>query len=170
MNDQVTQQDRLYRAGYHLNTYFDNILITENPVITIDDVKLTMPVETRFTSLKSIREYLADVCALDTLAHFPRAAVKVKVGYHDDSTRAVYTYKNRLISMPSPPNEWAMRELVVLHELTHHFTIGEGHGPYFAGSFLDVLGRVMGPEVEIAQRLLYDRYEVRYLEKYRAAS
>lgn len=141
---------------------YNVIAQTGNPAITLDGIALTMPPETRFTSIKSIQTYVSTVRSLESLAHYPRASVHVRIGTHEDTSMAFYNGSERLISLPKKPSTWAMRELVVLHELTHHFTIGERHGPRFAASMLEVLREVMGPEVELALRIFYDRFDVDY--------
>ena len=55
-----------------------------------------------------------------------------------------------------------MRELVVLHELSHHLDSSDGpdHGPGFLDTYLTLLALVMAPEAGLALRLLLAHHGV----------
>lgn len=65
------------------------------------------------------------------------------------------------ISVPTAKRggSWALRELVVLHEIAHHH--GICHGPEFTGSFLILLAKAVSPE---AARLLHAEYVARNVQ------
>ena len=69
-------------------------------------------------------------------------------------------YDNRdgvaTIAVPQRHDRWALRELVVLHEIAHHLCDAQPpHGPQFVGAFCELAGMVMGPEVEHVLRVVY---------------
>ena len=50
--------------------------------------------------------------------------------------------------MPERRTTWALRELVVLHEVAHHLCDSDPpHGPEFVATFCELAAAVMGPEV-----------------------
>ncbi|MFZ2241198.1 MAG: TIGR04338 family metallohydrolase, partial [Gordonia amarae] len=52
---------------------------------------------------------------------------------------------------------WALRELVVLHELAHHLddSGGPAHGPGFVHTLITLVGLVLGPEAEFVYRVVF---------------
>ena len=52
----------------------------------------------------------------------------------------------RGVAVPDGRTRWALRELVVLHEIAHHLCDAEPpHGPEFVATFCDLAGRRDGP-------------------------
>jgi putative metallohydrolase (TIGR04338 family) len=52
--------------------------------------------------------------------------------------------------------DWAMRELVVLHEVAHHLSdAGPAHGPAFVATMCTLAELVMGPELGHVLRVVY---------------
>jgi putative metallohydrolase (TIGR04338 family) len=52
--------------------------------------------------------------------------------------------------------DWAMRELVVLHEMAHHLSeAGPAHGPAFVATMCTLAELVMGPELGHVLRVVY---------------
>ncbi|CKS55431.1 Uncharacterised protein [Mycobacterium tuberculosis] len=57
---------------------------------------------------------------------------------------------------------WAMRELVVLHEVAHHLCqVPPPHGPEFVATVCTLTELVMGPEVGHVFRVVYAQEGVR---------
>ena len=57
---------------------------------------------------------------------------------------------------------WALRELVVLHEVAHHLSDAvPPHGPEFVATFCELAQAVMGPEVAHVLRVVYAKEGVR---------
>ena len=51
---------------------------------------------------------------------------------------------------------WALRELVVLHELAHHLSHADPpHGPDFVAAHIELCTAIMGPEVGLVLRMVY---------------
>ncbi len=66
------------------------------------------------------------------------------------------------VAVPDGRTRWALRELVVLHEIAHHLCDAEPpHGPEFVATFCDLTGVVMGPEVAHVLRVVYAKEGVR---------
>ena len=59
--------------------------------------------------------------------------------------------------------DWALRELVVLHEIAHHLCGPDGpaHGPRFTATFCALAAAVMGPEAGHVLRVVYAKQGVR---------
>jgi putative metallohydrolase (TIGR04338 family) len=64
---------------------------------------------------------------------------------------------------PRTDTGWAMRELVVLHEVAHHLCDGDGpaHGTDFVATFCALAATVMGPEAGHVLRVVYAKEGVR---------
>ena len=66
------------------------------------------------------------------------------------------------MAVPDRHTTWALRELVVLHEIAHHLCAAEpAHGPEFVSTFYDLAEAVMGPEVAHVLRVVYSQEGVR---------
>ena len=66
------------------------------------------------------------------------------------------------IAVPDRGSTWALRELVVLHEIAHHLSDAEPpHGPQFVETFCGLAEAVMGPEVAHVLRVVYAKEGVR---------
>ena len=64
--------------------------------------------------------------------------------------------------MPEGRAAWALRELVVLHEIAHHLVDSDPpHGPEFVATFCELAAAVMGPEAAHVLRVVYAREGVR---------
>lgn len=116
-------------------------------------VPLTLPPEARFASVDSVQAYADRVLG--------RGAVRVRAragaaGAHYENGPA-----GPVVAVPAGRDgAWALRELVILHELAHHVVAGQGtdgaaHGPSFTRAFVDLAAQVMGPEAGLALRIVY---------------
>lgn len=159
------QRQKLYDAENVLRRLYDTAVEIGNPVITVGGVTVTLPPEARFASIESIQTYVDRVRALPALAHHPRAAIPVTVRARASDAKAHYENARAVIAIPDNLGSWAMRELIVLHELAHHFAWGDGHGPRFAAAQLDLYGAVLGPEVALALRIIFDDHQVQCTTK-----
>ena len=103
---------------------------------------ITLPVERKFGSLEHIKIYVDHV-----LKSYPEAgpcAVRQRRG-----NRFAH-YESGTIAINDPEYGkpgWAMREIVVLHEVAHHLARGDGHGSKFRGAFVHLVTEFIGPEV-----------------------
>lgn len=121
--------------------------------------RLTLPPEAKFASIESLRRYVGDVLALPSLrARWPEAGASVLVRERKGDRAAHYERTREGGVLAVPDSTWAMRELVVLHELAHHFDSGGGaHGPGFQGTYAELAGMVMGAEVAHLLRVAFAR-------------
>lgn len=118
---------------------------------------ITLPVERKFGSVESVQNYCNQVLALNwVLETWPRAVISATVRSRAGNTAAHYS--NNTIAVPNDRNgRWAMRELVVLHELAHHLgSVDDApHGPEFVGRYLTLVGEIIGPEATFLLRAMF---------------
>ncbi len=116
-------------------------------------VPLTLPPEARFGSVDSVQAYV------DRVLGPGEVRVRARAG----ATGAHYERgadRRPTVAVPAGRDgAWALRELVVLHELAHHGAPSDAaaaaHGPEFTAAFVDLAARVMGPEAGLALRIVY---------------
>ena len=124
---------------------------------------LTLPVERRFADVASIQRYVDAVLTLTSVREGWPSAGPVRVRERAGAAKATYERDGAVISIPlaGPPPRWAAREMVILHELTHHLTYSRGtevaaHGPEFVADLATVAGLAIGPEVAVMLRAAFD--------------
>ena len=182
------QRARVYAAENFIRTMFDRAAERGNPVVDFFGTSLTLPPEARFSSAETVQRYVDDVLAHPavrerwpvvsplrvrarrghTAAHYECTAdadelspdglgAPDEIGAPDElgEARAAAT-----IAVPERGTAWALRELVVLHEITHHLVQQAGgtaaaHGHEFVGTFCELADAVMGPEVAHVLRVVY---------------
>lgn len=126
--------------------------VDADPTIELHGSRITLPIERRFASVASIQSYVDSVLALLWVREmWPRAAVPVTVRKRAGDAAAHYSPATAQIAVPqSRAGRWAMRELVVLHELAHHLGAdgadGDDHGPGFTERFTTLVAELMGQE------------------------
>lgn len=123
----------------------------EFPEVDIAGSRLTLPVERHFATLESVQSYVDAVLCLGAVrARWPRAKVSVEVRERRGQRQADYQRLTGVLSVPlhSRNQAWALRELVILHELTHHLAESEEepHGPAFTERLIALSGLAVGPE------------------------
>lgn len=161
MSARDTQRSRVYEAERLVRTMFDRAA-AGSPVVQIAGSTLTLPVERRFASLDSVREYLTAVLGLNWVrAEWPRATDPVRVRERAGAARAHYERAGAVIALPTHRGNaaWALRELVLLHELAHHLAPSDdeaAHGPAFVGRLLSLVDGVIGPEAALVLRITLD--------------
>ncbi|MEZ5184733.1 MAG: TIGR04338 family metallohydrolase [Candidatus Nanopelagicales bacterium] len=114
---------------------------------------LTLPVERRFGDVESVRRYLAEVRARDW-GHpdVPQPQVRVRKGHSKAH------WADGTIALPDGIGHkgWAMREVVVLHEYSHHVAwhrhAASDHGTAFQEVYLDLLEHAVSPEAAFVVR------------------
>lgn len=147
----------------------------EFPIAEVAGSRITLPVERKFASVPSVQAYV-DLVQQRRWPEFPRLgmqrlAVETKPD-HTGQDHAVYTGGRILVPVravnPATGTRWAMRELVVLHEVAHHAVAvhhpaGEisAHGPEFAGAFRTLLIGMMGPEMSLLFDVVFREAGVR---------
>ncbi len=134
----------------------------EFPVVEVAGSRIALPPERHFGDVAGVQRYVDAVLAADWVARrWPAAGVPVTVRERRGVTRAHYEFDTRTIAVPVRGVEarWALRELVVLHELAHHLagtgTIDSGHGPGFTALLLELARGVMGEEIAFLLRVAW---------------
>ncbi len=134
--------------------------------VQIAGATLTVPAEAKFGDVEGVARYVDDVLALDSVRErFAEATTPVRVRRRRGGRAAHYEANERVIAVPdSAEGAWALRELVVLHELAHHLdpiVDGQTHGASFVDTLVDLVGLVLGPEVGLVYRVVFTESGVR---------
>ena len=158
MTPRDTQRAKVYAAEEFVRTLFDRAAERGNRVVDFLGTQLTLPPEGRFGSVVAVQRYVDDV-----LAHVgARRPLTVRV--RRGVTAAHYERYDdvAIIAVPDGRATWALRELVVLHEIAHHLSDAEPpHGPEFVATLCELAEAVMGPEVAHVLRVVYAKEGVR---------
>lgn len=166
MNARDTQRSRVYAAEEFVRTLFDRAAQHGSPAIDFFGDQITLPPEARFGSVESVQRYVDEVLALPEVVRQWPGVGPIRVRPRRSTTAAHYENSEgkAVIAVPDRTRaDWAMRELVVLHELAHHLCDGPGpaHGPEFTGTFCALAATVMGPEAGHVLRVVYAREGVK---------
>jgi putative metallohydrolase (TIGR04338 family) len=157
-----TQRAKVYAAEEFVRTLFDRAAEHGNRVVDFFGTQLTLPPEGRFASVPAVQRYVDDV--LDLVRDSRPDAGPLTVRARRGTTAAHYerTEGTATIAVPERLTSWALRELVVLHEIAHHLTDADPpHGPDFVATFCSLAETVMGPEVGHVLRVVYAKEGVR---------
>jgi putative metallohydrolase (TIGR04338 family) len=133
-------------------------------VVDFFGTQLTLPPEGRFGSVQSVQRYVDDVLGMAVVRESWPAGGPLAVRPRRGMTAAHYELADdgACIAVPEKRTTWALRELVVLHEIAHHLCLAEPpHGPEFVATFCELAGVVMGPEVAHVLRVVYAKEGVR---------
>jgi putative metallohydrolase (TIGR04338 family) len=153
-----TQRSRVYAAEQFVRTLFDRAAERGSRSVDFFGAQLTLPPEGRFAAVDSVQRYVDDVLALPSVrARWP-GLKPVAVRGRRGVTAAHYewTPEAAVIAVPDRESNWALRELVVLHELAHHVARADPpHGPEFVAAFCELASAVMGAEVGYLLRVVY---------------
>jgi putative metallohydrolase (TIGR04338 family) len=159
-----TQRSKVYAAEEFVRTLFDRASEHGSRAIEFFGTNLTLPPEARFSSVETVQRYVDDVLALGSVrARWPEAA-SLTVRPRRGLTAAHYERDDEgaVIAVPERQTTWALRELVVLHEIAHHLVDADPpHGPEFVATFCELAQAVMGPEVSHVLRVVYAKEGVR---------
>jgi len=177
------QRAKVYAAEGFVRIMFDRAAERGDPVVEFFGTQLTLPPEARFGSVASVQTYADDVLALAAVRQRWPAAGPVRVRARRGATAAHYEgtaahceraggsepgatgagyAPTGTIAVPDDRTAWALRELVVLHEIAHHLCDADPpHGPEFVATICELAAVVMGPEVAHVLRVVYAREGVR---------
>lgn len=127
-------------------------------VVQIAGTELTLPAEVLFSSADAVADYTGRVLAMPAVrARFPRARTPLTVRARRGYRAAEYRPRIGEIAIPeSREGRWALRELVVLHEIAHHLDdgVGPAHGRGFVLTLTELVGTVLGPEAGFVYRVI----------------
>ena len=158
MTPRDTQRAKVYAAEEFVRTLFDRAAEHGNNVVEFFGTQLTLPPEGRFATVTAVQRYVDEV--LTHVGADRPLTVRARRGV----TAAHYERSDdgATIAVPDHRSTWALRELVVLHEIAHHLSEAEPpHGPEFVAAFCELAEAVMGPEVAHVLRVVYAKEGVR---------
>lgn len=160
-----SQRAKVYAAEEFVRTLFDRAAEHGSPSVEFFGTQLTLPPEGRFGSVAAVQRYVDDVLALPAVRDRWAKVAPLRVRARQAATAAHYENRDGagVIAVPDRDTaDWALRELVVLHEVAHHLCpAGPPHGPQFVATICELTGLVMGPEVGHVLRVVYAKEGVR---------
>jgi len=159
------QRAKVYAAEVFVRTLFDRVAETGRRGVEFFGTELTLPPEARFGSVAAVQRYVDDVMALSTVRNRWPDASGLAVRARRGTTAAHYEKLGAagVIAVPDQRGvDWALRELVVLHEIAHHLCdVRPPHGPEFVATFCELTEMVMGPELGYVLRVVFAKEGVR---------
>lgn len=153
-------RSRAYAAQRLVHAVFDNAERAGSREAVFLGTRLTVPPEAKFASVESLQRYVDQVLALPPVRQrWPGRVDAVAVRKRKGGRAAHYERIGASAVIAVPDESWAMRELVVLHELAHHFGDREGgaHGAGFQETYVELAGMVMGAEAAHLLRVAFLR-------------
>lgn len=162
-----TQRAKVYDAEQLVRSIFERAAEFGQRTVEVHGSWLTLPVERKFASVESVQQYCDRVLALGWIvATWERAGVPIRVRARAGTVAAHYESEAAVLAVPVDAQRsgrgrgaWALRELVVLHELAHHLEPRPGevaaHGPEFCGRYLELVEGVIGPEAGLLLRVTF---------------
>ena len=158
-SDRDTQRSKVYAAEHFVRILFDRAAEHGSQAVEFFGTQLTLPPEGRFASVPSVQRYVDDVLSLPGVRRQWPVIAPLTVRARRAATAAHYEQRDGVgvIAVPDRQTaDWAMRELVVLHEVAHHLSdAGPAHGPAFVATMCTLAELVMGPELGHVLRVVY---------------
>jgi putative metallohydrolase (TIGR04338 family) len=159
-----TQRAKVYAAEEFVRTLFDRASERGNRVVEFFGTQMTLPPEGRFASIAAVQRYVDEVLAHPSVRQRWPGTEPLTVRARRGITAAHYECRDdgAGIAVPEARTRWALRELVVLHEITHHLCdVQPPHGPEFVATFTELTEFVMGAEAGYVLRVVYAKEGVR---------
>lgn len=161
-----SQRAKVYEAEQSVRAVFDRAAEFGYRTVEVHGSRLTLPVERKFASVESVQDYCDRVLRLNWVAaEWERSSTSIRVRARAGAAAAHYEQAGSVLAVPvctpkptrSTGIGWALRELVVLHEIAHHLDPGPAtepaHGPRFCGRYIDLVEGVIGPEAGLLLRI-----------------
>ncbi len=150
------QRSKVYEAEHLVQRVFDRS--ADYPVVEVAGSHLALPVERRFGSIDAVQQYVDQVLALRWVRNtWRRASTPVTVRERAGGAQAHYLRPGAIMAVPGgrANSTWALRELVILHEISHHLadTVEIAHGAAFVDRLLTLLDGIIGPEAALLLRV-----------------
>ena len=160
-----SQRARVYAAEQSVRTLFDRAEERGSRAVDFFGAQLTLPPEGKFGSVDAVQRYVDDVLALPSVRDRWPDVAPLRARARRAATAAHYENRSGsgVIAVPDRDTaDWALRELVVLHEVAHHLCpAGPAHGPDFVATMCELTELVMGPEVGHVLRVVFAKEGVR---------
>lgn len=148
-----------------MRVMFDRAAEHGSPSVDFFGTQLTLPPEGRFASMASVQRYVDEVLALPAVRRQWPDVTSLRVRARRGATSAHYENRDGAGTIAVPDRDtadWAMRELVILHEVAHHLSrVPPPHGPDFVATMCALTELVMGPELGHVLRVVYAKEGVR---------
>jgi putative metallohydrolase (TIGR04338 family) len=148
------QRSRVYEAEGLLAAMIDRR--ADFPIAMAFGSRVVVPEDRKFGDIDSVQRYVDAVLQLGWVLRLAadRAGLPVRVRARAGATRAEYDWTTHTIAVPPHRvgGRWAMRELVILHEVAHHLTSGEPHGAAFVATFVRLVDELVGTEAAFLLR------------------
>ncbi|UQX10876.1 TIGR04338 family metallohydrolase [Candidatus Mycobacterium methanotrophicum] len=159
------QRAKVYAAEAFVRTLFDRAAEHGCRSVEFFGAQLTLPPEARFASVPAVQRYVDEVLAMPTVRRQWPNLTPLKVRPRRAATAAHYENHDStgVIAVPDRATaDWAMRELVVLHEIAHHLCHAQPpHGSEYVVTLCTLAELVMGPELGHVLRVVYAKEGVR---------
>ncbi len=159
------QRSKVYAAEEFVRTLFDRAAEHGSASVEFFGAQLTLPPEARFASVPAVQRNVDEVLALPTVRRQWPNVSPLKVRARRAATAAHYENRDGagIIAVPDRATAgWAMRELVVLHEIAHHLCDAQPpHGSQYVATLCTLAELVMGPELGHVLRVVYAKEGVR---------
>ncbi|MEV6770714.1 TIGR04338 family metallohydrolase [Nocardia sp. NPDC051030] len=159
MSARDSQRARVYDAEALVRAMFERADEFGARTVEVHGSQLTLPVERKFASVESVQTYVDRVLGLNWVrAQWDRAANPVTVRARAGTKAAHYETETGMLAVPLHVRgtAWALRELVILHEIGHHLDANASdtapHGPEFCARYLDLVDGIIGPEAALLLR------------------
>lgn len=137
------QRARVYTAETYVRRLLDNSHAM--PTARIYGSNVVLPPERRWADISSLQSYVSRVS--------PGTRVRARQG----AAKAHYEHDTDTIAVPvrrtGTGTPWALRQIVVLHEIAHKGN--PNHGPEFCSAFLRLTLQEMGPEAHFLLRAMF---------------
>jgi len=153
------QRAKVYDAEGLVRRMFDRADEHGMRTVKLYGSHITLPIERRFASVESVQSYVDRVLGLNWIrARWERATAPITVRARAGASAAHYETERETLAVPLhvSGNAWALRELVILHEVAHHLEPGgeelAPHGPEFCSRYLDLVDGIIGPEAALVLR------------------
>ncbi|MBO0853018.1 MAG: TIGR04338 family metallohydrolase [Nocardia sp.] len=164
VTERDSQRSRVYDAEGLVRRIFDRAEESGARTVELHGSRITLPVERKFASVDSVQSYADRVLALNWVrAQWDRATAPITVRPRAGTAAAHYETGRAVLAVPERGggSGWALRELVILHELAHHLQPADvpwaPHGPQFCARYLELVDGIIGPEAALLLRTtLYD--------------
>jgi putative metallohydrolase (TIGR04338 family) len=160
-----SQRAKVYAAEEFVRTLFDRSAEHGSNSVDFFGTQLTLPPEARFGSVPAVQRYVDEVLALPAVRRQWSKVDPLTVRARRAATAAHYENRDGtgVIAVPDLDTaDWAMRELVVLHEIAHHLCDARPpHGAQYVATMCTLAELVMGPELGHVLRVVYAKEGVR---------
>lgn len=136
-------------AVYRAENAVRLLLDSPGETVTINGLPVVVPDERKFGRIEDVQRYVDAV-----LKHID-CDRPITVRSRRGTQKAHYEFATQVIAIPED-DRWAMREIVLLHEIAHHLTpTAAAHGPEFRHTFCNLLEQVLAPEARFMLQLAF---------------